>query len=67
MGNKGYINLGGWVGVFRMTTSLARTEVLGTLHVCGEEFQVFAGHVLIGRGKIKPVIWLLGYETTSGW
>ena len=33
-------------------TSLAGAEVLGMLHLHEEEFQVLAGHVLIGREDI---------------
>lgn len=37
-GNKGYINLKEWYGFSCEWTSLAGAEVLGTLHVCEEEF-----------------------------
>lgn len=30
-----------------------------------EEFRVLAAQVLIGREAVKPVIWPLGYVTTS--
>lgn len=38
--------------------------VLGMLSFHGEEFQVLAGKVVVGREEIKPVIWLSGYVTT---
>jgi hypothetical protein len=44
---------------------LAGAEVLGMLHLHEEEFQVLAGHILMWREEAKPVIWQLGYETTS--
>lgn len=39
--------------------------LLGMLHLHEEEFQAFAGCVLIGREEVKPIIWPPGYVTTS--
>jgi hypothetical protein len=61
--NKGYINLGEWVRVWGM--SVHHWLVLGMLHLHAEECQVLAGHVLIGRKKVKPVIWPPDYKTAS--
>lgn len=44
---------------------LAWAEVLEKLHLHEEEFQILAGHVLIGTEVVKPVIWLPGHVTTS--
>lgn len=41
-------------------TLLAGPEVLGRLHLHEEDFQVLAGHVLIGRVATNPVIWPSG-------
>lgn len=35
------------------------------LHLHEEEFQILAGHVLIGREVVKFIIWLPGYMTSS--
>lgn len=45
---------------------MAGAEVLGMPHLPEEEFQVLAGHILIGREEVKPVIWPLGYLKGSG-
>ena len=63
LSNKGYINLGEWVRVWGM--SVHHWLVLGMLHLHAEECQVLAGHVLIGRKKVKPVIWPPDYKTAS--
>ena len=45
-------------------TLLPGPEVLGMLHLHEEEFQVLAGHVLIGREEVRPVTlacWLCDY------
>lgn len=44
---------------------MAGAEVLQTLCLHEEEFQVIDAHVLLGREEVKPVIWPLGYVTTS--
>lgn len=44
---------------------MAGVEVLGMLHLHEKEFQVLAGHILIGKEEVKPVMWLLGYVTIS--
>jgi hypothetical protein len=65
-GNKSYINFGEWVCGFQDDyTLLVDTKVLEMLYLHGEEFQMLAGHVFIRREKVKPVIWPLGYVTTS--
>ena len=40
-------------------------QVLGRVLLHEEYFQVLAGHVLIGREEVKPVIWPPGYVTPS--
>lgn len=51
--NKGYINLRDWVRVFQGDcTSLVGAKVLKMLHLHEEEFQVFAGHVLLETEKV---------------
>ena len=32
-------------------------RVLGMLHLHEEEIRVLAGHVLLGREEVKPLIW----------
>jgi hypothetical protein len=34
-------------------------------HLHEKEFQVLAGHILIGKEEVKPVMWLPGYVTIS--
>lgn len=46
-------------------TLLAGAKVLGMFLLHKEEFQVLVGHVLTGKGEVQPVIWPLGYVTTS--
>lgn len=47
--NGGYIHLGVWVGVFRVSYIIGMGEVLAMLHLFEEELQVLAWHVLISR------------------
>lgn len=47
--NGGYIYLGAWVGVFRVSYIIGMGEVLVMLHLLEEELQVLAWHVLISR------------------
>jgi hypothetical protein len=49
--NKGYIDLGEWVGISTVRTLLARVEVLGMLHLHEEG-------LLIRNEEVEPVIWL---------
>lgn len=44
---------------------MAGAEVLGILHLHGEEFQELAAHDFIGRKEGKSVIWPPGYTTAS--
>ena len=39
--------------------------MLGVFNLHEEEFQVLAGHVLIVREEVKPIIWSLSYVTAS--
>jgi hypothetical protein len=62
-GNKGYINLGEWVGGFRGEHTLLASVKM--LHLYEEKFQILARHVLIGREEVKLIIWTPGYMTIS--
>lgn len=61
--NKGYINLGEWVGGFRGEHTLLASVKM--LHLYEEKFQILARHVLIGREEVKLIIWTPGYMTIS--
>ena len=54
--NKGYIDLGEWVGISTVRTLLARVEVLGMFHLREEENQEPGKQVLIWREEVEPVI-----------
>lgn len=41
-------------------TFLVPTKMLGMFHLHEEEFQGLAGHFLIGREEVKPVIFVPG-------
>jgi hypothetical protein len=53
------------MGVFKVSTLLASSEVLQMLHLHEEEFQVLARHALIENEEVKSVICPPGFMTTS--